>query len=247
MSGSLVAARPRPLPETGLRTLRPLVRLYLRRRWDLHVEGVEHVPAEGPVIFASNHIGWLDGPLLILCTPRPAHALVKIESFEGRTGLLLRFAGQIPLDRFRRDVGALRTAAGALAAGQSVVIYPEGIRGAGDVATTKDGVAWLALVSGAPVVPVALFGTRPPGGHADARPARGARIDIVYGEPFRVAPQPWPRTRARVAEVGGLVREHLRRHVRRAAERGSLELPGPLPAAKPGAASALRLEGTSDV
>lgn len=233
--------------------LRPFVRTYVRRRWDLHVEGVEHVPAEGPVIFASNHIGWLDGPLLILCTPRPAHALVKVESFEGRTGLLLRFAGQIPLDRFRRDVGALRAAAGALAAGQSVVIYPEGIRGAGDVARTKDGVAWLALVSGAPVVPVALFGTRPTGGDAEARPARGARIDIVYGEPFRVAQESWPRTRAHVGEVGGLVREHLQRHVRWASESGSRELPGPLSraaglgAAEAGAEPAPRLEGSTDV
>lgn len=253
MSDPLAAARPRALPEAGLRTLRPLVRTYLRRRWDLHVDGVEHVPAEGPVIFASNHIGWLDGPLLILCTPRPAHALVKVESFEGRTGLLLRFAGQIPLDRFRRDVGALRTAAGALAAGQSVVIYPEGVRGAGDVARTKDGVAWLALVSGAPVVPVAIFGTRPAGGHAEARPPRGARLDIVYGGPFRVAQESWPRTRARVAEVGGLVQEHLQRHVRRASESGPRVLPGPLPspagqdAADHGAVPAPRLEGSTDV
>jgi 1-acyl-sn-glycerol-3-phosphate acyltransferase len=230
----LVVAAPRPpaargLPELGLRTLRPWARRYLERRWDVQQRGVHKVPEAGPVIFASNHLGWLDGPLLIICTPRPAHALVKSEAFVGRTGRLLRFAGQIPLDRFRRDVGALRTAADALAAGQSVVVYPEGLRGAGDVAHTKDGVAWLALVSGAPVVPVALFGTRAPGADAESRPARGARVDIVYGEPLRIDPVPWPRTRAHVADVGRRITEHLRRHVEWAAATGHLELPGPLP------------------
>jgi 1-acyl-sn-glycerol-3-phosphate acyltransferase len=187
------------------------------------------VPDEGPVIFASNHIGWLDGPLLILCTPRPAHALVKAEAFVGRTGRLLRFAGQIPLDRSRHDVGALRTAADALAAGQSVVVYPEGVRGAGDVAHTKDGVAWLALVSGAPVVPVAIFGTRAAGADAESRPERGATVDVVYGEPLRIEPVPWPRTRAHVSAVGRRITEHLRHHVEWAAATGHLELPGPLP------------------
>ncbi len=223
---------PRPargLPERGLRMLRPLARRYLERRWEVRQRGLHKVPDDGPVIYASNHLGWLDGPLLIICTPRPAHALVKAEAFVGRTGRLLRFAGQIPLDRFRRDVGALRTAADALAAGQSVVVYPEGIRGAGDVARTKDGVAWLALVSGAPVVPVAIFGTRSAGADAESRPERGAAVDVVYGEPLRVDPVPWPRTRARVADAGRRITEHLRQHVEWAAATGHLELPGPLP------------------
>lgn len=225
----------RGLPEAGLRVLRPLVRRYLDRRWDVHQSGTQHVPTQGPVIFASNHLGWLDGPLLILCTPRPAHALVKREAFEGRTGRLLRFAGQIPVRRDAHDVGALRTAADVLAAGQSVVVYPEGRRGAGDVATTKDGVGWLALVSGAPVVPVALFGTREPGAGPETRPAPGGRVDVVYGGPLQIAPVPWPRTRAYVADVGRQVTDHLRHHVEWAASSGNLQLPGPLP------------EGTADV
>lgn len=235
VSRSSTGRAPRGLPEAGLRALRPAVRRYLDRRWDVHQSGAHHVPLQGPVIFASNHIGWLDGPLLILCTPRPAHALVKREAFEGRTGRLLRFAGQIPVRREERDVGALRSAADALAAGQSVVVYPEGQRGAGDVAHAKHGVAWLALVSGAPVVPVALFGTREPGAGPETRPAPGARIDVVYGGPLQIAPVPWPRTRAHVADVGRRITDHLRHHVEWAASSGHLQLPGPLP------------EGTADV
>lgn len=224
-----MTGQPRRLPERALRALRPVARREIERRWDVHERGAHHVPASGPVLYASNHLGWLDGPLLVALTPRPAHALTKRESFEGRTGRLLRLTGQIPVDRFRRDVGALRTAAAALAAGQSVVVYPEGLRGAGDVAHTKDGVAWLALVSGAPVVPVAIFGTREAGGHPESRPARGARLDVVYGEPLRIAAVPWPRTRSHVAEVGRQVTAHLRRHVERSAATEHLQLPGPLP------------------
>ena len=221
--------RPRGMPELGLRILRPLGSRYLRRRWDIHERGIHKVPESGPVIYASNHIGWLDGPLLIIRSPRPAHALVKAEAFEGRTGALLRFVGQIPVHRERQDTAALRSAADALAAGQSVVVYPEGIRGDGTVTHAKPGVAWLALVSGAPVVPVALFGTRAPGAGAETRAARGSRLDIVYGEPLRFPAQAWPRTRERMGVVSEQIQAHLKAHVEWAARTGHLELPGPLP------------------
>lgn len=222
-------ARGRRLPETGLRLLRPLAGLYLNRRWSVSTRGEFHVPTDGPVIFASNHLGWLDGPILILRTPRPAHALVKAEAFTGRTGALLRFSGQIPLVRGRRDTAPLRRAADALRAGQSIVIYPEGVRGAGDVQRIKHGVAWLALLSGAPVVPVALFGTRVRGAGAESRPERGALVEIVYGEPLRVAAEDAPRSRARIAEVAQQIHDHLRDHVAAAAEHAAVPLPGPLP------------------
>lgn len=219
----------RSLPEGGLRVMRPIAGLYMNRRWDVTTRGEFHVPETGPVIFASNHIGWLDGPMLILRTPRPAHALVKAEAFEGRTGWLLRFTGQIPLHRERPDTAALRTAAAALTAGQSVVIYPEGVRGAGDVEHVKDGVGWLALFSGAPVVPVALFGTRTAGADAESKPAQGAPIEIVYGEPLRIPRQDGPRSRARIAEAAQQIHRHLQQHVADAAEHAPVPLPGPLP------------------
>ncbi|MGJ9412232.1 lysophospholipid acyltransferase family protein [Aeromicrobium sp. CF4.19] len=221
---------PRRLPEAGLAVLRPLASAWIGRRWDVRERGEHLVPDHGPVIYASNHIGWLDGPLLISRTPRPAHALVKEEAFRGRTARLLRVCGQIKLDRFARDVGALRTAASALAAGQSVVVYPEGLRGGGDFERIRPGVGWLALVSGAPVVPVVIGGTRLPGEDAEARPAKGARLDIVYG-PARTFPaQVWPRSRERVEHVTDQIRDHLRAHLQRVLAEGGLQLPGPLPA-----------------
>jgi 1-acyl-sn-glycerol-3-phosphate acyltransferase len=223
-------AGPRGLPENGLRTLRRYAQPWLNRRWEIHQHGEAQVPKDGPVILASNHIGWLDGPLLFLRAPRPGHALVKQEAFVGRTGKLLNYAGQIKLYRGRTDAGALRTAADSLAAGQVVIVYPEGHRGDGELRKIKSGIAWLALVSGAPIVPVAIFGTREPGAASESRPPRGARIDVVYGEPIQFPAMPWPRTREMLDDVAGQVLEHMRQHLTRAKGATGRGLPGPLPA-----------------
>jgi 1-acyl-sn-glycerol-3-phosphate acyltransferase len=233
MSDQILTARrlagPKGLPEQGLKTLRRFAQRWIDRRWDVHALGEENVPAEGPVILASNHIGWLDGPLLFLKAPRPGHALVKHQAFVGRTGRLLRYAGQISVDRTRTDSTAVRSAADALAAGQVVIVYPEGKRGAGELRKIKPGVAWLALVSGAPIVPIAIFGTREPGADSESRPPKGARIDVVYGEPISFEAVEWPRSTEMVDEVSRQVLEHMRAHLaeaRRITKRG---LPGPLP------------------
>jgi 1-acyl-sn-glycerol-3-phosphate acyltransferase len=220
---------PRGMPERGLRTLRQYAPRWLDRRWVVHQRGVHHVPATGPVILASNHIGWLDGPVLFLKAPRPAHALVKRELFTGRTGRLLRYAGQIPVDRARTDVGALRLAADALAAGQVIVTFPEGSRGDGELRQIKNGIGWLALVSGAPIVPVAIFGTREPGGATESRPPKGSRIDVVYGELIQFEAMPWPRTPELIDDVTGQILEHLQAHLAWAKGATKRGLPGPMP------------------
>ncbi|MGA8987655.1 lysophospholipid acyltransferase family protein [Aeromicrobium sp.] len=217
------------LPEGGLRLMRRLVRPYFTRRWDVRIRGAGHVPTSGPVILASNHIGWLDGPLLFATSPRPTHALVKEEEFQGRTKHLMKFVGQIKVSRTRNDTGALRRATESLAAGQAVLIYPEATRGAGDFTQFKGGVAYLALVSGAPVVPVAIIGTRQSGEPADARPEKGARLDVVYGKPIQLPMRVWPRDRGMMADAGDQIHDHLRAHVSRSTAALRRELPGPLP------------------
>ena len=218
------------LPEGGLAILRPVLGGYMRRRWDINVRGDAHVPEQGPVILASNHIGWLDGPLLVATAPRPAHALVKSEMFEGPTKLLMKVAGQIKVKRFATDAGAVRRAVRALRADQVVVVYPEGTRGDGEFVDIKGGAAYLALVTGAPVVPVAVFGTRNAGDGSSAKPAKGARIDIVYGAPIQLDPVEWPRDKPSVAEANTLIHEHLLAHLADAKTKTRLELPGKLPA-----------------
>jgi 1-acyl-sn-glycerol-3-phosphate acyltransferase len=224
---------PPGLPERGLRLVRARTVGAFHRRWQIHEHGRQHVPAGGPVIVASNHIGWLDGPLLVATAPRPLHAMVKEEEFAGRAGRLLRFVAQIKVARKRTDSGALRQALRALGAGQGVLIYPEGRRGDGELTTFKRGVAYLALVSGAPVVPVALFGTRQPGEGPSARPAPGTRLDIVYGEPIRLPMQGWPRDRGMLEDAGDRIHRHLRAHVSWAKDAVKRDLPGPLPTGSP--------------
>jgi 1-acyl-sn-glycerol-3-phosphate acyltransferase len=217
------------LPEGGMKFMRKVARPYFNRRWDIHERGQGNVPETGPVIFASNHIGWLDGPLLFVRLPRAAHALVKEEEFTGRTGRLLHFVGQIKVSRGRNDTGALRRADAALAAGQAVLIYPEGRRGEGEFEEFKGGVAWLALVSGAPVVPVAVFGTRQAGENAEARAPKGARLDVVYGRPLEFPMQGWPRDRGMIEDAGEQIHDHLRAHILWSKNVLKRELPGPLP------------------
>ena len=217
------------LPETGLRVIRGALGGFLLRHWDVVQRGQGYVPEDGPVIIASNHLGWLDGPLMFIKAPRDVHALVKEEEFTGKTGHLLRAISQIRTARERTDTGAMRRAASALSAGQAVGIFPEGRRGDGEFGTIKRGIAYLALVSGAPIVPLAMFGTREPGADASSRPPKGARVDMVFGRPFRIEEAPWPRTTDLIDEAAVEIHESLLEHLAWAKSAVKRELPGPLP------------------
>jgi 1-acyl-sn-glycerol-3-phosphate acyltransferase len=221
--------RPVALPERGLGHLRRYAARWLDLNWDVRISGAEKVPTSGPVILAPNHLGWLDGPLLFLKAPRPAHALVKSDLFVGKVGRLLHLAAQIPVARIGADVTSLRRAAQALAAGQVVVIFVEGRRGAGDLKHIKGGVAWLALVSGAPVVPVSIFGTRAPGADREARPPKGSTIHVVYGDPTQVDAVPWPRSTEALATARKKIHAHLKQQLKAAQKSTKATLPGPLP------------------
>lgn len=216
-------------PRYLLHSLRPIARWVIRRRYTVRVNHRSHVPATGPVIFASNHVGVIDGPLLAIFAPRPVHALTKIEMFRGLLGRFLWASGQIPLDRFHTDPRAVKTCVRALRSGRAIGIYPEGSRGAGDLERFHRGAAYLALVSGAPVVPVIMLGSREPGGTSGSLPARGATVDMVFGEVWHTDAAPWPRTREQVEKASLLLREHMLVQLDRARASTGRELPGPLP------------------
>lgn len=203
----------RVLSDAVLRPLRLVGGRAFRHRYDLRIHHADRVPSSGPVLLTPNHVGYLDGPLLVGVAPRPVHAMVKREMFRGKTALLLNSTGQIPLDRFTVDVSAVKLALRALRDGKVVAIYPEGSRGPGDARYVKRGWAYLALATGAPIVPVATFGTRLPGESIEAVPPRGARIDIVYGHPITVEPRPWPRRAGEVRTLTGALQQVLATHV----------------------------------
>ena len=144
--------------------VRPLAQLALRPS----VRGAHHVPDSGPVILASNHRSFMDSVVIPLVLPRPVTFLAKAEYFEGRgvSGWLSRQfflgMGHVPVQRGhgRAVWESVRVAQEVLAGGGAVAIYPEGTRSLdGRLYRGRTGVARLALLSGAPVVPVALAGT----------------------------------------------------------------------------------------
>lgn len=226
----MTAAHP---PRLVLHGLRPISRAVLRSAYRVHVHGAEHVPRTGPVLLASNHVGVIDGPLLAVCAPRPVHALTKAEMFRGRLGRFLTRAGQISVDRFHPDPGAAKACVTVLEAGGAVGIFPEGVRGDGELHRFHHGAAYLALVTGAPVVPVTVVGTRAPGGGADSIPALRSRLDLAFGEAWQVPARPWPRRRTDVLAASAALLSHMQAHQARVLADLGRTLPGPLPTGQP--------------
>lgn len=132
------------------------------------VEGLDNVPESGPFIVAPNHLSFLDSVLVQALMPRPVAFFAKAEYFTGRgiKGKVMRSffesVGSIPVERGQQaaSVQALKTLLGLLEAGKGVGIYPEGTRSRdGLLYRGRTGVGWLALTTGAPVIPVGLIGT----------------------------------------------------------------------------------------
>ena len=197
----------------------------LARWWSVEAAGTENVPRHGPVILASNHMAYADGPLLMGVSPRPLHTLVKREIFHGPQRWLLNAIGQISVDRHQVDPRAVKRALAVLAGGRALAIYPEGKRGRGDFAQLRGGAAYLALCTGAPVVPVACLGTRAPSGSIDALPARGQRVSISFGPPVWFDRVGWPRTREAVGEATERLGAALRAQLAAALDATGIELP----------------------
>ncbi|OZM70846.1 1-acyl-sn-glycerol-3-phosphate acyltransferase [Amycolatopsis antarctica] len=162
---------------------RLFARYYLRGGFRISVDGVNRVPRTGPVVLIANHSSLAEPQLIFGMLPRRSVFLVKDELFRGAAGGFLRRIGQIPVRRGEPDRAPLLTAVRVLRDGGLVGVFPEGTRGAGDVATAERGAAWLVRASGATVLPVATRGTlRPPGGSRRFRP----EVDVLVGEPFTV-------------------------------------------------------------
>lgn len=202
-----------------------------RRQWRIHRHGEENIPTTGPAILAANHLGVIDGPLLVAMTRRTTFALAKSTLFTGRVGWGLESIGQIPVRQGEIDTLALRRSIKVLREGHLLGIFPEGGRDTGDMRTIFGGTVYLAMATGAPIIPVALLGTREPGQTVSDVPRRGATMHIVYGEPIAIDSTPWPRRRHDVAARTEEVRRRLAAHVAWAEGYTGMALPG-VPAPK---------------
>lgn len=204
--------------------LRPGFDALIRTIWRTTVHGRENLP-DGGAIVAVNHVGIFDGPLAVALTPR-SQAMAKNELWRNAVlAKVLDALGQIPVDRWNADPGSMRRCIQALQAGRKLVIFPEGHRTPKEFEWFRGGAAYLALVTGKPVVPMALVGTAvgQTTGLASI-PRLRQPITVTYGEPFEVTAQPWPRTPGQVADVGERLRELCLANLQRAQQLAGPEL-----------------------
>jgi 1-acyl-sn-glycerol-3-phosphate acyltransferase len=159
------------------------------------VSGLRHVPSNGPVIIASNHLSFSDSIFMPLVVPRSVTFLAKSEYFTspGLKGFIKKITfialGQVPVDRSggKRSEAALLTGLKLLKDNHCIGIYPEGTRSPdGRLYKGRTGIARMAIESGAPIIPVAMFNT------AEIQPTgqvvpKVRRVEMVFGEPMYFA------------------------------------------------------------
>jgi 1-acyl-sn-glycerol-3-phosphate acyltransferase len=175
------------------------------------VTGLENVPASGPAILASNHLSIVDSLYLPLVVARPIVFPAKAEYFTARGPIgrlwaaYLRSTKQLEMNRgdTRSAQATLAAAVEILRAGELFGFYPEGTRSPdGRLYRGRSGIGYLALNSRAPVVPVAMSGTRkmlPPGSSVP----RPTRIEVRFGKPLEfghLAGDPPGRARRVIAD-----------------------------------------------
>ena len=185
----------------------PVLRAYGRPR----LVGAANVPATGAAILASNHLSVVDSIYLPFLLDRPVTFPAKAEYFSARGPIgriwaaYLRSTNQLKIDRegARSAQATLDAALALLKDGQLFGFYPEGTRSPdGRLYRGRSGLGYLALNSGAPVIPIAMAGTRemlPPGGWLP----RPHRIEVRVGEPMTfpdVVGMPPARARSAIAD-----------------------------------------------
>lgn len=168
----------------GYRIVRRAAGLLLPLFLKLRVEGLENIPREGAAMLASNHVAWIDIPLVGYPVPRITHYMAKIELFQTPVlGWIIGIAGAFPVRRGEGDRESLRIADRLLGQRELVAIFPEGHRSEGQLIRGLPGAALIALRANAPVVPVAIINSKQAfrKGHIIIR---RPTVIVRYGAPF---------------------------------------------------------------
>jgi 1-acyl-sn-glycerol-3-phosphate acyltransferase len=175
--------------------------------------GSEQVPLTGPVLLAANHASFIDPPLVGSSCPRPISCLARESLFSNRPiDRFLRAIGAVPVDRDGASGKGLKTILERLASGDAIVLFPEGTRSRdGRLQPARAGVGLVVLKSGAPVVPVRVFGTFEAFGRHHRLP-RPRPIGVRYGPALRfdaaaqeAATAPRPRVKEIYQEVADAI------------------------------------------
>jgi 1-acyl-sn-glycerol-3-phosphate acyltransferase len=186
------------------RVARGVVRFLLRLLSRFEVEGLDHVPDRGPYLLITNHLHWLDSPVVASAFPHRAYVFAG-EKWERHLllGPLFRSLDAIFVNRGEVDRKALRQALAVLEGGGVLGLAPEGTRSrTGTMQRGRSGAAYMAYRAGVPLVPVVVTGQE------EVFPSlwrfRRARVHVVFGRPF--AP-PQSQGKVSAAEVHAFVQE----------------------------------------
>jgi 1-acyl-sn-glycerol-3-phosphate acyltransferase len=167
---------------TGLARL--LTRIVLGSKF--HLRGTANVPAFGPILMVSNHVGAVDPAIIGAWAPRPVWFMAKAELFRGSWAWLMRGYHAFPVIRHSPDRTALRRAFALLKQGSAVVLFPEGHRSENArLMRAEPGAGFIARRSGAPLVPIAITGSQNVIGRHTTIPRR-AEVAMTFGEPFQL-------------------------------------------------------------
>jgi 1-acyl-sn-glycerol-3-phosphate acyltransferase len=158
------------------------------------VRGLENFPKRGPAVIVFNHLGDADAVLMLAALPlnSPAEGIGKIElNDHWFVGPIFRAYGIIWVHRGQPDRRAIRAALDALAEGRMVALAPEGRQSLiGGLEEGNAGAAFLALKSGAPIVPIGMTGTENSNVFGHLKRWKRAPVTLVVGKPFTLQEHP---------------------------------------------------------
>ncbi len=170
---------------------RALIRMLFRLITRIEVEGMENVPSSGGLIAVTNHVGRLDPGLAYVLIDRDDIIMLVAEKY--RETAIFRWLtwaiDGIWVDRFNADFNAVRACLRRLKRGGMLVIAPEGTRSpTGSLIMARSGAGYLAMKSGAPILPAAVTGTEDAEVKTRIRQLRRIEIQVRFGEPFHLEP-----------------------------------------------------------
>jgi len=179
-----------------------LVNIYLKIVHSWKVKGRKNVPKKGPLIVVSNHVSYLDPPIVGSAVNRHLHFMAKTELFEKKWfGFILKQIGSFPVKRGTPDKKAIRRSLEILKNDKVLCMFPEGTRIKGDkLGEAKPGVTLIALMSESPILPVGIK-------HAD----ENSPLQVSVGKPFTLDKYYDKKlTREEKSEVGEIIMKKIK-------------------------------------
>ena len=152
---------------------------------EFHIEGVDNIPINGPLIFVANHQAYVDPSLISVISPRKVNFVAKSEVFKFLpVAVLLKSYGAHPIKRNRLDLNFFRWAIKILNNGETLCLFPEGTRSNGILKKGLPGIVHLAVRSGVNIIPVGIEGTNKNQGISGVLFPRG-KIIVKVGKAFK--------------------------------------------------------------